>query len=894
MEPMNYSFDTNNRPIEPARPVRPANAFIEWKIEATESTIPRHFQQQARLHPDHTAVKIGDYRASYKMLNSAANRVAQAILARRGSANQAVALLLGNEAQLFEAIMGVLKAGKFYVPLDPSYPSERNKYIAEDVSADLILTNNKNLHLADRLVEAGDEIINLDELDIHVPDKDPNLSTRADDIAFILYTSGSTGQPKGVIHTHCNVLHIALRYTNGQHISSDDRLTLLTSYSYGASVGNLFGGLLNGAAICVFDIRIEGLDKVARFLVKEDISIYYSVPTLFRHFAGALTGDEQFPKLRLIRLGGENVYRGDVELYQRHFHEGCLLHIGFGTTETGLLRECFFNKAIECDTDVAPIGYPVADMDVLVLDEEGEPVGFNAVGEIAVRSRYISPGYWRRPELTREAFLLDPRNARSHIYLTGDLGRMLEDGCLIHIGRQDSQVKVRGFRIEATEVEAALLNFKGVTEVVVMAREANNREKRLAAYVVLEKGSKLNSSELRAGLRKSLPDFMIPTTFTILDELPHMPSGKVDRNQLQKMSPLRAQVQSDFLAPRNLVEGRLKEICEQILGVRPVGVTDDFFNLGGDSLAASELFTEIEAIYGTRFPPSTLLQASTIEQVARLIVTGDGNDSSLVPIQPAGSAPPFFCVHGIGGEVISFRPLSNFLGDDQPLYGLRAGTRGRNRFSVEEIAAHYANEIQRFQPEGAYHLGGYSFGGTIAFEMARQLDEQGRKVGLLAIFDAYGPGYPKLLPINKRASIHWKALLRAEPLEKLSYLRERVVINAIRIKKSARKLLYGYGIRTRLRPPAVGTKNLEVAHQRALWGYVPKTYDGRLELFRATNQKEIWYQDPVLGWAGLALGGIQVHDIPGDHSSIIAEPNVCILAEKLRRCLSRARLEAES
>jgi amino acid adenylation domain-containing protein len=893
MGPKHDSLDANHRAVEPARHVRPANAFIEWKREATASTVPHRFQQQARVHPDRTAVGIGDHRATYKTLDSAANRVAQTILARRGKANQAVAILLGNDAQMFEAILGALKAGKFYVPLDPSYPTERNKYIADDVSADLIITNSKNLHVADRLLEAGNEIINLDELDTHLPDDDPNLSTRADDIAFIHYTSGSTGQPKGVIYTHRNVLHIVLRYSNGQHISSDDRLLLLSSYSYGASVGNIFSGLLNGAAICVFDINREGLDKLEPFLIEEDISIYYSVPTVFRHFAGALIGDKKFPKLRLIRLGGESVYKGDVELYQRHFHEGCLLHVGFGTTETNLVRECFFNKQTECHTEVAPVGYPVEDVEVLVLDERGETVGFDAVGEIAVRSRYISPGYWRRPELTKGAFLPDPEDPRSHIYLTGDLGRMLPDGCLIHIGRKDSQVKVRGFRVEASEVEAALLNLKGVIEAVVMAREGDNSEKRLAAYVVLEKGSKLNPAGLRAALRRTLPDFMIPTAFTILDELPRTPSGKVERNQMPSPAAEHGRLQSGIIRPRNPVEARLVQVWEQVLGVSPIGIRDDFFNLGGDSLAAAELFAEIEAIYGRRLSASTLLEASTIELVAVLVVTGQREYSSLVPIRATGSSPSFFCVHGIGGEVIGFRQLADHLGDEQPFYGLRAGMGNSDPLSVEAIAGHYVTELQRVQPRGPYFLGGYSFGGTIAFEMARQLVAQDETVGLLALFDTYGPGYPKLLPVRKRLLIHLRKILRAEPSEKLQYLRQRILINAIRINKGVRRFAYRYGIKAKSRPPGIA-KGLSAAHQRASWGYAPKPYDGRLDLFRAIEQKEIWQPDSGLGWGGLAVRGIQIHDIPGDHSSIMAEPNVSILAARLGESLSKARREAES
>jgi amino acid adenylation domain-containing protein len=891
MDRKNYISGLNPRPVKPARQIRPANLFIEWKRESTETSVIHHFRQQARKHPARTAVKVGDYEATYKTLDSAANRVAQAILASRGAAQQGVALLLGNGPQMFEAILGALKAGKFYVPLDPSYPGERNRYIAGDVSADIIITNNKHLHLAGRLVEGPNELINLDEMDPDLPDEDPDLCARADDIAFIHYTSGSTGQPKGVIYTHRNVLHIALRYTNGQHITSDDRLLLISSYSYGASVGNIFGGLLNGAAICVFDIKEEGLDRLPQWLIKEDVSIYYSVPTVFRHFAGALTGEEEFPGLRLIRLGGETIYRGDVELYKKHFHESCLLHIGFGTTETNLAREYFFDKETECHTDVAPVGYGVEDMEVLLLDDEGRTVGFDCVGEIAVRSRYISPGYWRRPELTKKVFLSDPEDATIRTYLTGDLGCMLPDGCLIHMGRKDSQVKVRGFRVESSEVEIALLNLKGIKEAVVMAREGHIGEKRLAAYVVVENGSKLNPAELRAALRGSLPDFMIPTAVTILDELPRTPGGKVDRNILQGISQDRPGVQSTCIAPRNPIEAQLVQIWERVLDFRPIGVRDDFFNLGGDSLAAADLFAEIEAIYGKGLPASTLLRAPTIEQVARLLEKGEGEYSSLVPIQAAGPNPPFFCVHGIGGDVISFRDLAAHLGDDQPFYGLRAGAGDASGHSVEAIAAHYINEMQRLQPEGPYFLGGYSFGGTIAFEMARQIVAQGKTVGLLALFDTYGPGYPKLLPVSKRLLIHWRAFRRAELSEKFSYLRERVSINAIRVNKSIRRFSYRYRMTARGASPEGMARNLMAAHQHALWSYVPKPYYGKVDLFRALNQKEIWHHDLLLGWDGLAVGGIQVHNIPGDHTSLVREPDVYILAERLSECLSKARQE---
>jgi len=299
----------------------------------------------------------------------------------------------------------------------------------------------------------------------------------------VLYTSGSTGRPKGVIYTHRFVLHIALRYTNGQHLSYDDRLSLLLSASYSASVGNVFGGLLNGATLSTFDLKEQGFDRLARWLRDEEISVYYSVPTLFRRLASSLAGRGEFPRLRLIRLGGEAVYRGDVELYKKHFHDDCILHIGLGTTETNTVREYFVDKQTDCAEEIVPVGYAMEDIEVLLLDGERRPVGPGRTGEIAVRSRFMSQGYWRRPELTKASFVTDPEDERLRVYLTGDLGRMADDGCLTHLGRKDSQVKVRGYRVEASEIEVALMNLEAVSEAVVMARQDEKGENRLSAYV---------------------------------------------------------------------------------------------------------------------------------------------------------------------------------------------------------------------------------------------------------------------------------------------------------------------------------------------------------------------------------------------------------------------------
>jgi amino acid adenylation domain-containing protein len=874
-------------------PTAPSGSFLPWGKGWTECSISDRFRQQARAHAGRLAIKGLDRELTYQALDAAANRAARAILAESGPRQEPILLLFEHGAQMAEAILGALKAAKAYVPLDPSYPVERNRFIAEDSGARLLVTNARNLGHARLLAGSRLRLIELCALDSSVPDEDPNLPSRPDDVALIHYTSGSTGRPKGVVHTHRNALHIALRHTNGQRITADDRLSLLSSYSYGASVGNLFGGLLNGSAVLTFNLKEQGVGGLARWLIAEEVTIYYSVATVFRRFAATLTGEERFPHLRLIRLGGEAIYRDDVETYKSHFDDGCLLHVGLGTTETGVVRECFFDKQTECDQHIAPVGYAVEDMDVLLLDAERRPVAPGEVGEIAVRSRYLSPGYWRRPELTSAAFFPDPDGGSRRVYLTGDLGRMLPGGCLLYAGRKDSQVKIRGYRVETAEIEAALRSAPGVREAAVTVRDDGDGEKRLLAFAVPRDGATLDAAALRSSLRDSLPDFMVPSTFVVRDDLPRTPGGKVDRDRLAALASAVRADRSGFVFPRTDVEARLALLWEEVLGAGPVGARDDFFDLGGDSLSAARLFDRVADVFGARLPASTLLECPTVEQMAGVVARGDSEGSALVPIRATG-ASPFFCAHGIGGDVISFHGLARHLGDDLPFVAVRARDGDTDRFSVEGIAAHYLSEIRRVQPDGPYFLGGYSFGGTVAFEMARQLVAGGEAVGLLALFDTYGPGYPELLPAWRRLVMHGRNVLRAGPAERRRYLRERARINLVRVRKAARRATYVGSMRARGKPPEGMRNNLEAAHEQALRNYVPAPYGGELDLFTAADRPETWCRDPHLGWGGLAAGGVRVHDVPGDHITLLAEPNVRALAGALGARLREARRAGSS
>src|SRR5215211_708643 len=598
------------------RRVYPTNAFIRFEEEETEQSIPQRFEQQVSRYPDRLAVKTRNHQLSYAALNQVANRVARALLAQRGEGAESIALLLEHNASMIAAIIGVLKAGKVYVPLDPSFPYARNAYILEDSQASLIMTNNENRSLVEKLSENRHSLINIDEIGATFSDENINLSISSDNLANIIYTSGSTGQPKGVIQNHRNLLNVAMRYTNGLQISAEDRLTLLQSYSVAGSVSNMLGALLNGASLFPYNVKEEGLIELADLLIEEEITVYHSVPTVFRQFANTLTGNEEFPELRLIRLGGEPVSAEDVQLYKRYFPSDSIFVNSYGASEAAsVLRYCV-DKDTEISGAMVPVGYPLGDVEILLLDDEGAAIGFDQVGEIAIKSRYISPGYWRKPDLTQATFTTAPQDESERIYRTGDLGYMQPDGSLVVTGRNDFRVKIRGFRIEVAEIELALRGRTKVKEAAVVAHEDQRGEKQLVAYVVPEPEQAPTISELRGFLKDKLPDYMVPPAFVVLDALPLTPNGKLDRLALPAPDLARPELGTNFVSPRNALEEQLVEIWVEVLGVAQVGVHDDFFELGGHSLRATQLLSRVREVFQVELPLLSLFEEPTLSGLA--------------------------------------------------------------------------------------------------------------------------------------------------------------------------------------------------------------------------------------------------------------------------------------
>jgi amino acid adenylation domain-containing protein len=867
--------------------------FVRFARAEIEQSIPDRFQAQVARHPERLAVKHAGTAWTYTTLNQTANRVAHALLELRGEGEEPVALALEQGVWLVAAILGVLKAGKIYVPLDPDDPPQRWCERIEESGAPVVLVGAATRQPAIEAAPSGTVVLDLDAIDPGMPTHDPGLILSPDRIAYIYYTSGSTGRPKGVYDTHRNVLHNVMRYTNNLAIGVEDRLTLLQGPAFSGAVSSLFCALLNGAASFPFDVPKQGADRIAAWLQHESITIYHSVPALFRVVAES---GLSWPALRLIRLEGDQASRRDTErfvnLLGSRFQPACRLVNGLGATECGIVRQFFLDQDTPPITGVVPIGYSLEDMEARVLDESGTEVNPGQVGEITIYSRYLAQGYWRRPDLTTAAFGVDPTQPGVRVYRTGDLGRLRMDGCLEHLGRRDFQPRIRGQRVELSLIEAALLGLEGVREAAVAAREdareGGDAEPRLVAYIVPNVQPVPDVHFIRQHLARHLPDHAIPGAYVMLEALPLNANGKLDRRALPAPGPERPDLGARFIAPATLLEIELARIWEELLGVHPVGLRDDFFDLGGHSLLAARLVTEIRRRLGRQVGLTALLEQPTIEHLVA-VMQQDASDllEPIVPVQPQGKQAPLFFLHGdylSGGFYCT--SLARHLGPDQPLYALPPCglDGGAVPDSYAGMAARHLEAIRRVQPHGPYRLGGQCNGGLIAYEIARQLEAQGERVEHLVLIaaDAANARVAWLRPWlrllgrltgaspegQRHQFVHWRQILtqvdRLPPLGRVQFILERMG----RVPRQLRDLFRPRGGDAATDQAMMGPhQRLAQAYSRIDDLHTPGPYGGRVCLLWPSS-------DPVPAsvaarwWRG-AAARVDLHVIPGDHSSFL-------------------------
>ena len=582
-------------------------------------SLPHRFEQVVTAYGDRLAVGMPQRNVTYAELDAMVNRVAHAILAERGAVAEPVALLLEQGLSQIVGLLGVLKAGKFYVVLEPSHPRSRNQYILADAGPALLLAEARTRSLARELESDRIRMIDIDALAAGGDSSSPRLPLGPEDAAYILYTSGSTGQPKGVVATHRAVLHEMLRNTNLFRLTPNDRQTLLRSCGLSGAQRDVHGSLLNGASVHSLNLEAEGLTRLAAWVREQEITTFRAVVSIFRALMATTVAAESFSRVRLVHTGGDTVNTSDLKLFASHFPRDAVFANGLGITEAGSVRMYFADPALAGMADgVLPVGFPVEDVEILLLDERGEAVSPGTVGEIAVRSRYLASGYWRRPELTAARFLPDPHGGAERIYLTGDLGLLRPDGCLEHHGRKDFQVKVRGLRVEIGEVEAALLSLGSLREAVVVARE-DAAGARLVGYVVPAHSPGPTPAALRRALADTLPAFMVPSAFVLLPAMPLSAVGKVDRGALPAPGRVRP-LDAAPVPPSTPIESALAGIWAEVLELDEVGAHDAFLDLGGDSLRAGQIAARVMSTFHVTMPASELFHAGTVAAMAVVVV----------------------------------------------------------------------------------------------------------------------------------------------------------------------------------------------------------------------------------------------------------------------------------
>ena len=592
--------------------------FAEFPAADVESSIPARFAAIVARHGARLALAGGGHRFTYAELARRTGVLADALLARLDDREEAVALLLPQGVHVVIAVLAALTAGKIYVVLDPDVPDARLADILDDSQARFVVSTGPFLAQARRLAGEDRAVLDMEAVADGAPaPRRPALGP--DRGALILYTSGSTGRPKGVLHDHRNILAETRTFANTARIGPGDRFALAHSCSFAASVRSLYPALLDGATLFVYDPITNGIASLARGLVDDGITIWHTLATTFRRACDLLPPDAVLPTLRLLRLGGEPINQDDVARYRTRCPAGCMLLHAMGPTETLVMRMYAVPRDWQGAGNV-PIGHAVADKEVLLLDDSGHEVPPGEIGEIAVRSRYLAVGYWRRPDLTAQAFQPDPRGGPARIYRTGDLGVMLPGDVLVHRGRKDFQVKIRGHRVEVAEVEVALQGHPAVKSAVVHARPGEDGEARLVAYLVAMPGEPPTVSELRRTVARGLPEYMVPSAFVFLDTFPLLHNGKVNRRALPAPGGERPALDAPYVAPRTPIEARLAELWGDVLGLEQVGVHDPFLDLGGNSLAATALLARVGETLGVELPVAALLAAPTIAAMAEAIV----------------------------------------------------------------------------------------------------------------------------------------------------------------------------------------------------------------------------------------------------------------------------------
>jgi amino acid adenylation domain-containing protein len=841
--------------------------LVEWNDTQMEypqnKCIHQLFVEQVERTPDAIAVVFENQQLTYRDLNARANQLAHHLQALGIGPEVLVGICVDRSIEMLVGVLGTLKAGGAYVPLDPAYPQDRLSFMLSDSQVPVLLTQEK---LTALLPEYKARIVCLDtdwgiisqESEIH-----PISTVQASNLAYVIYTSGSTGKPKGVLVNHEGLCNLALAQIRAFDVQTNSRVLQFASFSFDASISEIVMTLCAGAKLYLGtkDSLRPGADLM-QLLHTQRITHATLPPSVL---AAMPTSD--LPDLQTIIVAGE-ACPPDL---MTQWSSGRRFFNAYGPTESTV---CATMNLCTDGNHKPPIGRPIANTQVYILDGDRQPVPIGVAGELHIGGVGLARGYLNRPELTLQKFIPNPFSQKegARLYKTGDLARYLPNGNIEFLGRIDHQVKLRGFRIELGEIEAVLAQHPSVQEAVVIVRVDQPGNKRLVAYVILNQGSSLVTSELRSFLKAKLPEYMMPSAFVVLEKMPRTPNGKLDRNALPTPD-IELSVSASFVPPRDTLELQLAHIWEEVLDVYPIGMRDNFFDLGGHSLLAISLMTRIQQQFGKNLSLTTLFQGGTIEHLATILRSSTNSPpwSTLIALKSGGCKQPFFCVHPGVGTVLAYVDLARHLPPDQPFYGLESLGLNEERkpyTQVEDMATHYTKAMLAVQPQGPYLLGGWSFGGLVAFEMARQLQAQGQQVSFLGLFDTSPMAVEELQ--EQDDADYWEDVFAGDDSSILGIPSE--------LDCNQRQQLI-----------EVFKSHIQAAHS-----YKPQPYAGKVTLFLSSEEEvAVDSENSTGGWGKLANKGVEIHRVPGNHYTMMSKPHVQVLAEQLQVCLEESWIDGE-
>jgi amino acid adenylation domain-containing protein len=867
-------------------------------------SICQFLQAHSSKNPASIAIEDRLRQLTYQQLNSRVNQLANYLRKQGIKPDALVGIYTERSIDSAIAILGVLQAGGAYVPLDPAYPSDRLTSILAETKLKLVITQQ---HLAADISTVGINLFSIDTQWAEVAAESEDLTaipTNPANLAYVMYTSGSTGKPQGVEITIEQVDYYLQAVNEIVQIQPDDIYLLSASFSFSSSIRQLLLPLAQGAKVVIAAKEtMTNLSSLFELIQAKKITVFDTVASVWNYILNTL--DELEPtnrnylinyQLRTLIFSGGLLTSQLLDRVRSQFPKQSLQVINiYGQTETiGVCAYVVpddFNKT----EGYAPVGTSYTHNQLYLLDEDNSPVIAGATGELYVAGKSLARGYLNNSQLNDLKFITNPfvTDRQERLYKTGDLARYLPDGNLEIVGRQDFQVKIRGMRVEIEEIETALMQHPDVRQAAVVGHRCDAgtlAEPKIVAYIVPCRAA-IDIHQLRSFLTTKLTDYAIPSAFEILTALPLTPNHKLDRKQLP--SPSRKNIAVEL--PRDEIELQLTQIWEQALGIKPIGIQENFFELGGHSLIALQLFAKIEQIWHKRLSWGILFESSTIAELAEMIrqETVVTEWSPLVLLKSGRSRSPLFCVHALGGTLFGYYDLAKRLGTERPIYGLQScGIDGKQQplDRVEDIASYYIQSIQTIQPQGPYLLMGYSFGGIVAFEMARQLTAQGELVNFLGLVDTRSPTLDEnRISLTKWLNFHFRQLKQLSLQDRVAYFFDKILY---RLSVRAKGKTEGYKEVMARRLSAFEMFEPELlnvleANLQATKHYLPQTYPGRATLFWCEYQALYIDCYPDLGWGHLVTGGVETVSIPGEHLSLLSEPHVRVLAEKLKLCIEQ-------